>query len=70
MTDLIAEILVDSACRKHSGQRIRFEITAHGNAFGGWPSLSPHTTAGALPFSRPVREGGALAGHRGGGPPD
>jgi len=35
----------------------------------GWPRLSPHTEAGALPFSRSLREGGGLAdiasaGHR------
>jgi hypothetical protein len=32
--------------------------------------LSPHTKAGALPFSRSLREGGASSLHRGGGPPD
>jgi len=39
-------------------------------ARGSWPGLSPHTKAGALPFSRSVREDGALAGHRGGRPSD
>jgi len=27
---------------------------------GGWPMLSQHTKAGALPFSRSLREGGAF----------
>jgi len=28
---------------------------------GGWPMLSPDPKAGALPFSRSLREGGALS---------
>ena len=27
---------------------------------GGWPTFSPHQKAGALPFSRSLREGGAF----------
>ena len=34
---------------------IGYELT---KLFGGWPRLSLYTKAGALPFSRSLREGG------------
>jgi hypothetical protein len=30
------------------------------SVFGGWPMLSPRPKAGALPFVRSLREGGAF----------
>ena len=36
-------------------------LSPHTESGGGWPMPSPHTKTGALPFSRSLREGGALA---------
>jgi len=38
-------------------------LTEHDS--GGWPMLSLKQTAGAQPFSRSLREGGAFSRHRG-----
>ena len=63
--------LVQSAGNHHGLRRGEPGQVAHPSRvlWGAGPGLH-HTDAGALPFSRSVREGGALTGHRGGGPPD